>query len=485
MIRADTANAAPRPINSMLTGLNLQWVDGGDGLFDRLGRQQAAVVDKLRALNPSSLRFPGGTQSDAYRWQFAMGPLQNRRENLHFQRRQMQPSIMGTQEFLELCELTGAEPFLTVNAVSGTVEEAADWIRTTNRTRLVSRRTGRPLPSVRFWEIGNEPYLKEGDENQRQSPDAYFAKANALIRALRSVDSDVQIGVPIRTPKVAGLPATPYPDFARDLLTKVGEPFDFLSNHNAYMPYLFDRVPDERTIFWGTVGATATVEGNLDETARLAQALRPGWRPVQAITEFNALFSLGKGASDDLVASPLAALYVADLIRMLAQRDDILLAQYWSFSANWKFGAVGIEQGSVYERPNYIVLRMLNPVLRGERCDFSMNCGSFDSPRAGAAAPAARQPLVTCLVTREGRELRILLINKDMDREAGGTIDLGSLRARSGTISTLRYRALRDTADTPGAAVREESALSVDAASPTLALRIGPASVSTLNLVLA
>lgn len=473
------ARTPGRAVNRMMLGQNVQWTDAGDGMLDRQGQPRAVMMDKLKALRPATLRFPGGAQSDSYRWKAAMGALDERHSNLHFNSRRMQPSIMGTQEFLELCEAVEAQPFITVNTVTGTAQEAADWLRQTNTTGLVSRVTGKRLPRVPYWEIGNEPYLKEGDESQRLKPADFVQRANGFIRALRAVDPSIRIGVPLRTAKVGGLTATPYPDFARDVLTGVRERFDFISNHNAYMPYLFDGVPDEQTLFRATMGATATVERNLDETAALSRSLRPGWTPVQAITEYNAMFTLGKGDSDGLITSPLGALYVADLVRLLVQRDDLLLGHFWSLSGNWKFGAIA-EAG--YERPAYVALKLMEEVVRGERQSFRLDCDTFDAPRAGAAAPATGLPLVTSLVTREGRTMRVLLINKDRDRPATGRIALGDVRVRQATLTQMTAERLFDTQDRRDAVQLRQSDLAPGADAAMLALALPPASVTVATL---
>lgn len=470
-----------RPINRMLLGQNVQWTDGGDDMLGPDGQQRPVMMDRLKSLRPTSLRFPGGAQSDSYRWKNAIGALSARRDNLHFHGKRFQRSLMGTHEFLELCEAVGAQPFITVNTVTGKAEEAAEWLKLTNVTGLVSRQSGKRLPRVPFWEIGNEPYLKEGDESQRLSPAVYVERANDFIRALRAVDPTVRIGVPIRTPTFAGLPATPYPRFAHDVLTGVREPFDFISNHNAYMPYLYDAIPDKGTIYWGTMGAVHSVAQNLDETAALIRSLKPGWQPVQAITEYNALFSLGKGESDNDIASPLGAMYVADVVRMFAGRDDLLLAQYWSLSGNWKFGAIA---SAGYERPSYIALQLLEDVLRGARYEATLACGTFNAPRAGAAAAVAGLPLITNLVTREADTVRVMLINKDIDRAATGSVHLQNLQVQSATVTRMVCDSPMRVADREGAARRQQENIGLGGNLSTIALRLPPASVSVLALQL-
>ncbi|MEJ8859995.1 hypothetical protein WKW79_36005 [Variovorax robiniae] len=466
--------------NRLVLGQNLQWVDGGDGLLDRNGQPRQVMLERLRALQPTSLRFPGGAQSDAYRWKRAMGALTDRSDNLHFHRKQMQPSIVGTQEFLELCEFVAAVPVITVNTVTGTADEAADWIRLTNKTGLISRITGKRLPSVTYWEIGNEPYLKEGDETQRVAPAEYIKRANAFIRALRAVDPSIKIGVPLRTATIGGLQATPYPDFARDVLVGVNEPYDFISNHNAYMPYLYDRVPDEQSLYWGTMAATATVSTNLDDMAALARSLKPGWKPVQAITEYNAMFTNGKGRTDELIDSQLGALYLADLVRMMADRDDLLCCQYWSLSANWMFGAI-TEHGE--GRANYVALRLLGDVIRGTKLGIRTECASFSAPRVGAVAPATELPLVTSLATREAGVVKVLLINKDLDRPATGRVELTDGTARSAALVTMRVEKVFQIGQ-PRESTLQRRPADAGPASTGISLELPAASVTVLTLEL-
>lgn len=468
------------PVNRLLLGQNIQWTDGGDDMLDRDGNVRPLMLERLKGLAPTVIRFPGGAQSDTYHWALGMGPAEARKENRHFHSGRMQRTLMGTQEFLELCEAVSAQPFITVNVVTGTPQEAAAWLRQTNVTGLTSRSSGRRLPKVRYWEIGNEPYLKEGEESLWLTPERYVERANAYAKALREVDPDILIGIPLRTPTIAGTPATPYPEFARVVLRGMRERFDFISNHNAYLPYAFDRVPDVDTLYWAAMGSAATVERNLMETRELLAAERPDVKVPQAITEYNALFSLGKGDSDRLVAAPMGALYVADLLRMLAHRDDVMLAQFWSLSGNWMFGAIAPDGA---ERPAYRVLRMFEAALRGRRLDARMTAATFDSPAVGAAAEARAQPLVTSLVTRDADLLRILLINKHRHRAADGAIRLDSLSTRSARITRLTTRDPTRVAGDASGLAQEEETLAVEAQS--VAISLPPASVSLLTLTLA
>ena len=62
---------------------------------------------------------------------------------------------------MAFCSAVEAEPMFVVNIVGGTPQEAADWVDYCNRPDNPERaRNGSPQPyHVRYWEVGNEPYI--------------------------------------------------------------------------------------------------------------------------------------------------------------------------------------------------------------------------------------------------------------------------------------------------------------------------------------
>lgn len=123
------------------------------------------VVEALRKINIPNLRWPGGCFADEYHWTDGIGPKEQRpamvnthwgnvEENNHF----------GTHEFMALCELLGADPYVNGNVGSGTVKEMSDWVEYLTRdgdSPMVRQRkaNGRDEPwRVPFWGIGNEAW---------------------------------------------------------------------------------------------------------------------------------------------------------------------------------------------------------------------------------------------------------------------------------------------------------------------------------------
>lgn len=422
--------------NVLLLGSNVQWVDRGDELLTRDGKSfNQAVLEGGRQLRPALLRYPGGSHSDLYRWRDGIGDRSQRRENEHFFSRRMQRIEMGTQEFLELCEQLGAEPLFTVNVVTGSADEAADWVRWVNTGEPRSRLTGRPLPKARYWEVGNEPYLR--DDRQKRlwlSPQEYAERANRFIEAMRRADPSIQIGIPLRSDRIGGLPATPMPGFNEAVLQSLTQPFDWVAVHNAYLPFVMDERTPIEDLYRATMAASLVVKQDLDETAALLARRRPGRTVRIGITEYNAMFTLG-GRIDRLIDSPLGALYVADLLIMLAGRPDVLMANFWSLSGNWHFGATS-QRGD--PRAAHAVLVALRDMFVGRLLPIEIRSdGKFDSARVGFVPGQRGVPLLTAFATVDREAIRVAIVNKDRSRNARLTIEFGTAGVSEASVATL------------------------------------------------
>lgn len=140
------------------------WV-GEESTIPNLRGIRLDIVDALRALDIPNLRWPGGCFADTYHWRDGIGPREQRPriantnwgdvvESNHF----------GTHEFMDLCELLGADAYVNGNVGSGTVQEMAEWVEYLTRDddspmARLRRENGREQPwKVPFWGLGNEAW---------------------------------------------------------------------------------------------------------------------------------------------------------------------------------------------------------------------------------------------------------------------------------------------------------------------------------------
>lgn len=437
------------PVRPLILGNNLQWVDRGDEMFQADGKGFAsAMLEKARRMGVTMLRYPGGSLSDLYHWRDGMGIMAQRRDNEHFFSGNRQKVEAGTQEFLELCEALGAEPLITVNVGSGEAADAAEWVKLVNVTGLRSRESGKPLPRVLYWEIGNEPYLKDNKQKKLwMTPEVFAARAQQFIQAMRKVDPAIEVAVPLRSDTISGLPATPWPGFNETVLKTISADFNHVALHNAYLPTTIDASYSDDQLYWASVGATRTVQADFVATRALLARLKPGRRIRLAVTEHNALFTLGKD-TDGYINSPAGALYVADLLRLFAYTPDLDYANFWSLSGNWHFGAIS---NSGVPRPQAVVLSIFHEALKGRLLSVGVRTATVDTPRVGYVAAANGVPKVKALATIDDTKVRVLMINHDPQQSTAVTISFSDARSwRNGRLRSWAGTARFDTRDVAG-----------------------------------
>jgi alpha-L-arabinofuranosidase len=133
------------------------WVGKNSHIPNPNGYRKQAV-EYLQALGVPVLRWPGGCFADDYHWRGVIGPREQcpKRVNLHWGC-YVEDGSFGTHEFIGLCRLLKAQPYLAGNVGSSTPHELRDWIEYCNYpsgSTLSEERgaNGSPEPlRVRYW----------------------------------------------------------------------------------------------------------------------------------------------------------------------------------------------------------------------------------------------------------------------------------------------------------------------------------------------
>lgn len=132
------------------------------------------VIDALKEIEVPVLRWPGGCFADEYHWHDGIG--KNRKPILNTNwGGVVEDNSFGTNEFFNLCEVLGCEPYLAGNLGSGTVSELASWLEYityegNSPYALERKANGRERPwKLKYLGIGNENW--GGGGNMR--PEAY------------------------------------------------------------------------------------------------------------------------------------------------------------------------------------------------------------------------------------------------------------------------------------------------------------------------
>ena len=129
-------------------------------------------VDDMKRIGAPNLRWPGGCFADGYHWRDGIGPEARRPRTYNFWQSRMPAGLdhtetnqFGIHEFIRLCRLVNAVPYVAANVGSGNPQEFHDWVSYCNAPAgtlsLAAERAanGEKEPfGVRYWGVGNESW---------------------------------------------------------------------------------------------------------------------------------------------------------------------------------------------------------------------------------------------------------------------------------------------------------------------------------------
>ena len=138
------------------------------------------VVAALKKLKIPNLRWPGGCFADTYHWKDGIG-LKNKRPTIvnTWWGGVTEDNSFGTHDFLNMCEMLGAEPYMAANIGSGTVQELIDWVQYVSfegesPMSKLRKENGRDKPwNVKYWGVGNEAWGCGGNMRPEYYSDLY------------------------------------------------------------------------------------------------------------------------------------------------------------------------------------------------------------------------------------------------------------------------------------------------------------------------
>lgn len=174
-------------------------------------RSLSAAISEYGARH---LRFPGGKKSLYYVW--AAPPYTNADTHYWVPGWYADAALdtMNFDEFIDLCQQTGAEPHINVayNSSAGLGSAlAAEWVRYANVTKGYN---------VKYWEIGNEMWKSD----LGFTTETLVAVATNYSSAMKTVDPTIKIGVSWKS------------GAAQTLINLCGSALDFfhISNYATY-----------------------------------------------------------------------------------------------------------------------------------------------------------------------------------------------------------------------------------------------------------
>lgn len=192
------------------------------------------VLDLVRELNPSLIRYPGGNFVSGFRWEDSVGPVEDRPTRLDLAWHSVETNEVGLHEFAAWAEQAGVEVMQAVNLGTRGIAAAAELLEYSNHpagTTLSEQRraNGRHEPfGIRVWCLGNE--MDGPWQIGHKTAEEYGRLAAETARVMRWVDPSVEL-------VVAGSSNAEMPTFGsweRTVLEHTAELVDHISLHAYY-----------------------------------------------------------------------------------------------------------------------------------------------------------------------------------------------------------------------------------------------------------
>lgn len=120
------------------------------------------VLDAVRQMGVTAVRYPGGNFVSAYHWEDGVGPREKRPRKVELAWKAIETNEFGTDEFMHWSRKAGVQPIFTVNLGTRGIEEALQYLEYCNfpsgtQFSDLRRSHGAKDPyGVKLWCLGNE-----------------------------------------------------------------------------------------------------------------------------------------------------------------------------------------------------------------------------------------------------------------------------------------------------------------------------------------
>ena len=356
---------------------------------------RADVFQKIKALHPAFVRWPGGNVAQDYHWVWGIGPRDQRTTwvNLAWANED-EPSDFGSDEFIQFCRNLGAEPSLTVNVEGrgATADEAAAWVEYANgpvnsKYGAMRAANGHPEPlRVKYWELGNEIW---GTWVRAHSDaETYARNFNRYAAAMRAVDPSIRL-IAVGDNDL---------NWDRTVLRIASANLDYLAIHHYYGTA--EMGDDARNL----MAHPLHYETFYNKVAQLIHELAPGRDIKLNIDEWNTSLPLPRQHSME------SALYAARLMNIFERNQAVAMSAVSDMVNGWSGGIVQASRHGVFVTPVYLVNELYNRRLGTQKLAVRADGPTFDTSREGQGVP-----FLDVVVSRaaNGKQIFIKAVNTD------------------------------------------------------------------------
>jgi alpha-N-arabinofuranosidase len=414
------------------------------------------VLELVRDLGVTIIRYPGGNFVSGYNWEDGVGPLDRRPRRRELAWFSTETNAFGTNEFMTWCGKAGLEPMMAVNLGTRGPDEARallEYCNVEGGTALSDLRRAHGHPDahgVRLWCLGNE--MDAPWQIGAKSAQEYGTVAREAGKLMRWLDPDIEL---VACGSSSRSMAT-FAEWERLVLEETFDTVEYISLHGYFSKHGdrsrdFMAEADMVGVYIDEIVAVADgvaarrrspkrIMLSFDEwnvwyrTRDRATRTRPGWPEAPAILE--ELFTM----EDALVFSTA-------LLTLLNRCDRVKVACLAQL-VNVIAPIMTETGGRAWRQSIYFPFQHVAKWGRGTVLDLRLACDTFETSYGGHFPDIVS----AAVIAEDGRSLTVFCVNRNFEQTVDVEVDPRGLKM-DGFIESLVMRSddlgARNTADDP------------------------------------
>ena len=405
------------------------------------------VIDLVKELHLTLIRYPGGNFVCSYRWEDTVGPVEKRPVRADLAWQQIEPNTVGLAEFQKWVKAVGSNLALAVNLSTRGAIAAANLVEYCNHPAgtywsELRRSHGVAEPyNVPLWFVGNEV---DGDWNiGMKRVEDYAWDAAEAAKAMRRIDKDIELVAA----GSSGTQLITYLEWDRKVLEQVYDCYDYISLHR-YMG--MKDIDDISTYDQNDTGDYLELAARLDRHIQDVVAVCDYVKGRKhsdktmyiSMDEYNAidtgpatglpaslkeLWQIGPSPRTPGISMRTTLLFGLSMITLLKHTDRIKIACQ-SILINGD-GLIICEKGEdAWVNGSYYVFQHCSLYGRGKVLDVVWETTQYDTASCRGVSAANG----VCIYHEDIKELDIFIVNKSSER-----MDFSIEPARFGSFEAI------------------------------------------------
>ena len=371
------------------------------------------VLQAVKDLGVTILRWPGGNFASNYNWYDGIGPKNLRPARLDLAWNDVESNRFGTDEFLKYTELVGAEPYICVNLGLGTIDDARFWVEYANSTQQTKwanerRKNGRDGPyHVKYWALGNE--IDGPWQMGHKNADDYAKVALEAAKAMKATDPSIKL--------VASGSSNYGADWRlwnRTIIQALRNQIDYIALHT----YINNRANDfERYLGTAQQNVDLYIESTANQIKEAMTGRNP--RPIYiAYDEWNVWYRTGNAQKLEEIYNFEDAVAMGGFFNSFFRRADVVkmanLAQLVNVIA-----PIMANKDGLFLQPIYFPIVEFGKQRNNTAIDSLVTSPTYKLPDR---APEAKYLDVSTTWNAASREIFVNVVNRSKDKDLRTTV---------------------------------------------------------------